>query len=65
MVNLKDDESSMEGTQVVRFVVQAQGNSSLQPMVQENNLHTSYNEEKSLSPYEIFLQHNPSVSDRK
>ena len=38
MVDLKDDEASVEGTQAVRLLVQklheAQGNSSLQPVVQ-------------------------------
>ena len=73
MVDLKGDEASVEGTQAVRFLVQklheAQGNSSLQPVVQAlmraSNLATSHNKKKVLSPYRVSLQRNPRVSDRK
>ena len=73
MVNLKDDDASAEGTQAIRLLVQklheAQGNSSLQLVVQAllraNNLATSHNKERTLSPDHVSLQCNPRASDRK
>ena len=72
-VNLKDDKASLEGTQVVRYLVQnlqeAQGNSSLQPVVQAlmraNNMSNPQNEERAPSPTHVSLQRNPRASDRE